>query len=181
MRKYFSKDLRVAAQEIVNGIRKEFEIQLENIKWIDNVTRLSVRNKLKAIYTHIGYPDEIMDNAKIENYYKNLNIDENSYLSSILNIKVFQTDCAFNQLHKPVNKTDWITHANLAIVSASYSPYENSIGKHFTKAIEDIFFNQLSDLQNFQQAFSKGTSSQQTVKYSISFDFFILEINVLFI
>lgn len=130
MRKYFREDSKAAALEMVNGIRKEFELILNEVKWMDEETRKSALNKLKSMSTHIGYPDEIMDNTKIEKYYENLEIDENNYLSSVLNMNVFGTDYAFNKLRQPVNKTDWVTHARPAVVNAFYSSIENSIRKN---------------------------------------------------
>jgi len=127
VRKYFRQDSKAAALEMVNGIRKEFELILNEVQWMDEETRKSALNKLHGMSTHIGYPDEIMDNSKIEKYYENLEINENNYLQSVLNMNVFGTDYAFNKLRKPVNKTDWVTHARPAVVNAFYSSIENSI------------------------------------------------------
>jgi len=127
VRKYFRQDSKATALEMVNGIRKEFENILNEVNWMDDETRKSALNKLHSMSTHIGYPDEIMDNAKIEKYYENLSIDPENYLSSVLHMNVFGTDYAFNKLRKPVNKTDWVTHARPAIVNAFYSSIENSI------------------------------------------------------
>lgn len=149
VRKYFRQDSKATALEMVNGIRKEFEIILNEVDWMDEETRKSATNKLHAMSTHIGYPDEIMDNSKIEKYYENLEIDENNYLSSVLNMNVFGTDYAFNKLRKPVNKTDWVTHARPAVVNAFYSSIENSIRKteipishYFSRTIDnsDVHF-----------------------------------------
>lgn len=129
MRKYFREDSKAAALEMVNGIRNEFELILNEVKWMDDDTRQSALKKLNAMSTHIGYPDEIMDDAKVEEIYENLEIDENNYLSSILNMNIVVTDYVFNKLREPVNKTDWVTHARPAIVNAFYSPIENSIRK----------------------------------------------------
>lgn len=129
VRKYFKEDSKRNALEMVNGIRKEFEKILNNVDWMDDETRVSATKKLHSMSTHIGYPDEIMNNEKIEDYYRNLEIDQNNYLQSVLNMNVFGTDYAFNKLRKPVNKTDWVTHARPAIVNAFYSSIENSIRK----------------------------------------------------
>lgn len=137
VRKYFRQDSKALALEMVNGIRREFEEILKDVNWMDDKTKQSALNKLHSMSTHIGYPDEIMDNSKIEKYYENLNIDENNYLSSVLNMNVFGTDYAFNKLRKPVNKTDWVTHARPAVVNAFYSSIENSI----RKSIETIYIN----------------------------------------
>lgn len=129
MRKHFKEDAKATALEMVNGIRAEFNKILEKVEWMDEETRMAALDKAKAMTTHIGYPDEIMDNAKLEEYYKDLEIDPERYLESVLNMNVFGTDYAFNKLRKPVNKTDWITHARPAIVNAFYSSIENSIRK----------------------------------------------------
>lgn len=129
VRKYFREDSKAAALEMVNGIRHQFEKILNEVEWMDDETRKSALNKLHSMSTHIGYPDEIMDNKKIEEYYKDLEIDSENYLTSVLHMNVFGTDLAFNKLRKPVNKTDWISHARPAIVNAFYSSIENSIRK----------------------------------------------------
>ncbi|XP_055296722.1 neprilysin-2-like [Sitodiplosis mosellana] len=127
VRKYFRHDSKAAALEIVHEIRKEFELLLRKVNWMDDETRKSALNKLKVMSTHIGYPDEIMDNAKIEKYYENLKINENNYLQSVLNMTIFDTDFEFGKLRKPVNKTDWVNFAHTAVVNAFYSVPENSI------------------------------------------------------
>lgn len=139
VRKYFRQDSKAAALEMVNGIRREFENILKEVNWMDDKTKESALEKLHSMSTHIGYPDEIMDNSKIEKYYENLTIDENNYLTSVLNMNVFGTDYAFNKLRKPVNKTDWVTHARPAVVNAFYSSIENSIRMYF----KDVFFSLL--------------------------------------
>lgn len=127
VRKHFQEDAKRTALEMVNGIRKEFEKILKQVPWMDEETRAAALNKVHAMSTHIGYPDEIMNNQKIEEYYENLEIDPNNYLLSVLNMNVFGTDYAFNKLRKPVNKTDWVSHSRPAIVNAFYSSIENSI------------------------------------------------------
>lgn len=129
VRKHFKEDAKRTALEMVNGIRKEFEKILKEVPWMDEETRAAALNKVHAMSTHIGYPDEIMVNQKIEEYYENLEIDPNNYLLSVLNMNVFGTDYAFNKLRKPVNKTDWVSHSRPAIVNAFYSSIENSIRK----------------------------------------------------
>lgn len=127
VRKYFQRSSKDAAVEMVREIRKQFEIILSEVKWMDDTTRAAALDKVKAMSTHIGFPDEIMDNMKLEEYYKGLEINPDTYLESVLKMNVFGTDYAFNKLRKPVNKTDWVTHARPAVVNAFYSSIENSI------------------------------------------------------
>lgn len=129
VRKYFKQDSRAQVLEMVNRIRTEFEIILENVDWMDNDTRRSAIDKLHVMSNHIGYPDELMDNAKIEKYYEHLEPNENSHLSFALSINTFYTKLAFGMLREPVNKNDWETLLPPFIVNAFYSYDENMIRK----------------------------------------------------
>jgi neprilysin len=112
---------------MVNSIKEEFEKILKTVPWMDDKTRESALKKVKLMTTHIGYPNELMDDKKLIEFYKPVNIDENKYLESVLSINIFGTDRAFKKLREPVNKTDWITHSRPAVVNAFYSSIENSI------------------------------------------------------
>lgn len=134
VRKHFQQDSKASALDMVNRIKVEFEKILKTVPWMDDITRVSALAKVKSMVTHIGYPDELMDDQKLIDFYKNITVDENKYLESILKINIFGTNRAFNKLREPVNKTDWITHAKPAVVNAFYSSIENSIRK-----FEDYF------------------------------------------
>ncbi|XP_055373967.1 neprilysin-2 [Condylostylus longicornis] len=127
VRKHFKEDAKSIAMEMVNGIRQVFKKILQEVAWMDESTRTSALIKLEKMTTHIGYPNELMDDSKIENYYKELDIDPQRYLESILNMSIFGTNFAFGRLRSHVNKTDWITHAKPAVVNAYYASLENSI------------------------------------------------------
>lgn len=129
VRKYFHSDTKAAVLDMVNRIRDEFELILKEVTWMDEKTRRIAVAKLKAMTAHIGYPNELMDNQAIEKYHKNLEIDENDYLTSILKLNKFNTGHDFSFLHKPVNKSDWRVdpHAHAATVNGFNSRFENSI------------------------------------------------------
>ena len=127
IRKHFQKDSKAAALDMVNRIKVEFEKILKTVPWMDETTRKAALAKVEKMTTHIGYPDELMDDNKLIEFYKTVTVDENKYLESILKLNVFGTDRAFKKLREAVNKTDWITHAKPAVVNAFYSSIENSI------------------------------------------------------
>lgn len=130
IRKYFREDSKRAALDMVNDIKSVFVDILKKVDWMDEVTRVSALEKVSTMATHIGYPDELMDDAKIAEYYKDLEFQPDStYLNTILYMNKFGTTKAFKKLRIAVNKTDWITHSRPAIVNAFYSSIENSIRK----------------------------------------------------
>ncbi|KAK9888869.1 hypothetical protein WA026_001089 [Henosepilachna vigintioctopunctata] len=140
VRKYFNENARQNALEMVRDIRAEFESILRNVDWMDDETKKNAINKAKSMATHIAYPDELLDDHKLEEFYDNLELDEHNYMRSILNLTLFGTQFSFKRLRQPVNKSDWITHGRPAVVNAYYSSIENSI--QFPAGIlQGVFFN----------------------------------------
>lgn len=129
VRNFFKKDSRDIALEMVDVIREEFQDILKSVSWMDETTREASLEKAKKMTAHIGYPDELMDDKKLIEYYENLTVDESKFFDSMVRISQFESDKTLETLRKPVNKSDWETHANVAIVNAFYNPAENSIRK----------------------------------------------------
>lgn len=127
VRKFFNGKSKQHAIEMVDQIRQEFRKVLIKNSWMDPITKIAAAEKLNGISTHIGYPDELLDDKKLDEYYKDLEIDPHNYFMSILNINKFYMNYEFNQLRKPVNKTDWIAHSSATVINAYYSFEENSI------------------------------------------------------
>ena len=163
IRKYFQQDSKATAIEMVDNIKKEFEINLKNVAWMDKTTKDAALDKLKSMSTHIGFPVELMDDKKLIEFYQDVDIDENKYLESILKINIFTTNRIFKKLHEPVNKTDWTMHANSAEINAFYSSIENSIRK--SKDISMIFILNLIvfNIKKSLLVFYKDNSSQLIV------------------
>lgn len=128
IRKYFKPEAKQTAAQMVEQIRIEFKDFLKENKWMDAKTKLAASNKVDAIITHIGYPDELYDDRKLEEYHKAIEINSTNYLVSILNINKFYMNYEFDSLRKIVNKTDWISHSSPTFINAFYSFEENSIG-----------------------------------------------------
>jgi len=138
--KYFDEKSKSTALEMVTEIRKQFNIILENIDWMDDDTKLRAKEKANAMVEHIGYPPELLDMKKLTDLYDGLELDSADFFGNGLNMTVFGTNYAFSKLREKVNKTDWVRHGNPAIVNAFYSPLENSI--QFPAGIlQGVFFN----------------------------------------
>lgn len=97
---------------------------------MDEKTRANALEKAADMTSHIAYPDELLDDKKLDEFYEGLELSSADYLGSILNLTIFGTNFSFGRLRKPVNKTEWITHGRPAVVNAFYSSIENSIRKY---------------------------------------------------
>lgn len=127
MRKYFNDASKQHAEEIVENIRSSFIDMLHKVTWMDAKTKGAAINKAKALIAHIAYPKELTNKTKLEEYYKSLEMHEDEYLMNALRLNKFKTEYALRDLYKPVNKTDWLSHATPAMTNAFYSALENSI------------------------------------------------------
>ena len=138
--KYFDAKSKSTAQEMVTEIRKQFEIMLDHVDWMDDGTREKAKVKARGMVEHIGYPSELLDMKKLKDLYDGLELDSVDYFGNGLNMTVFGTNFAFSKLREKVNKTDWVRHGNPAVVNAFYSPLENSI--QFPAGIlQGVFFS----------------------------------------
>ncbi|KOX75065.1 Membrane metallo-endopeptidase-like 1 [Melipona quadrifasciata] len=127
VRKYFKEDAKKNAVEMVADIRQEFTEILKKVDWMDEETRKSALDKAASMTSHIAYPDELLEDKKLEQFYEKLELTTDNYLEGILNLTLFGVEYSFSKLRKPVNKSDWVTHGRPAIVNAFYSSIENSI------------------------------------------------------
>ena len=57
-------------------------------------------------------------------------ISPGGFYTSILNVNLYKTDFDYKRLREPVNKTEWISHGNTAVVNAFYHHVENSISEY---------------------------------------------------
>ncbi|XP_047105420.1 neprilysin-2-like [Schistocerca piceifrons] len=126
VRRYFNKAAKEAALEMVGDIRREFLRTLRQLDWMDEGTRKKALEKAKSMVAHIAYPDELLDDRKLDHFYEKLEINPTLYLESMLNVTKFLTNYTFSQLRQPINKTEWIIHKTTD-VNAAYDPAENSI------------------------------------------------------
>lgn len=103
IRKHFNQESKKNALEIVNLIREEFEEILKKVSWMDEKTRATALVKAKKMVTHIGYPDELVDDKKLIEFYKNVNVDEEKLLESVLSLNIFENDRTYEKLRKVVS------------------------------------------------------------------------------
>lgn len=130
-REFFDKNSKKVALEMVDDIKVEFAASLANLEWMDPKTREEANKKLKAMETLIGYPEELENDAFLDNYYKDLEVVENEYFESSLKLQMFLSELAYKQLREPVIKDDWKKWAKAAQVNAFYNKALNHIRKSF--------------------------------------------------
>jgi len=125
VRKYFNHQSKEIAEEMTNAIKNRFEAILNSMKWMDEATRFSAKLKVKNMLTIVGYPKELMDDSQLIEYYEPLNINENNYFESVLNIWSFETNNSLKKLREPYIKSDWKNWYGAAAIDAYYDMTKN--------------------------------------------------------
>ncbi|XP_046675412.1 neprilysin-2-like isoform X2 [Homalodisca vitripennis] len=127
VRKFFDKTSKRLASGIVEKIRQETSMLIKEVDWMDQQTRKQAEYKVSKIAQYIGYPDELLDNRKIEELYDGLVLNKNCFFEASFDMARWYDQYNFRKLREAVNQSDWKTHSQVATANAWYSPIENSI------------------------------------------------------
>lgn len=96
---------------------------------MDITTRKAALEKIDAMDVYVAYSHELFEDDKINDYYKELEINDGSYLDTAFNISLFYTKQYYSSLRKLVDKNDWTSKKNTAVVNAYYYSNKNLFGK----------------------------------------------------
>lgn len=151
VRKYFKKSSKAEAVEMINNIKDEFEKTLNAVDWMDDKTKEAAKLKLKKMKYQIGFAEELMDNSKLLELSTkyNLNIDQDEYFESSLNIRSASMRHKFEIYRTAVDKTNWIKFVTPISVDAFYYVDENTM--KFPAAIlqGEFFSNERPQYMNY--------------------------------
>ncbi|XP_033212286.1 neprilysin-2-like [Belonocnema kinseyi] len=140
VRKFFNKESKKSAEELAANIEQQFKKILKEVDWMDEKTKRNALVKLESINNLIGYPDELFDNKKLDEFYMKLEITPDDYLQAVLNMTIFLKDKLSNQLRYPVKRLDWTSHSAIAFGNTVYKKEENSISIYAGRQ-QDIFLH----------------------------------------
>ncbi|XP_044277182.1 endothelin-converting enzyme 1 isoform X2 [Varanus komodoensis] len=125
VRATFAEDSKAIAEEMISEIKMAFEESLESLRWMDEETRRSAREKADAIYNMIGYPKFIMDPKELDKVFSDYDATPDQYYENVMHFFNFSARVAADQLRKPPNRDQW--SMTPPTVNAYYSPTKNEI------------------------------------------------------
>lgn len=105
IREAFHLESKPKAQIMIDEIRKAFQDNFVNLKWMDNDTRNLAGDKAATITDLIGYPDFILNPKELAKKYEGLVIDENDYFGNNLRVSQYSLKKNLEKFGKEVNKT----------------------------------------------------------------------------
>lgn len=74
VRTYFDENAKKKAEELVSDLKSTFRIMLKKIDWMDQATKSKALEKVNAMDSHVGYPQELLDDNVLEKYYSSVRI-----------------------------------------------------------------------------------------------------------
>ncbi|WP_299175915.1 M13 family metallopeptidase [uncultured Chryseobacterium sp.] len=137
--KYFPAEAKAQMVELIDYLKKSFEVHINGLTWMSSTTKEKALTKLNKFTVKVAYPDKWKDYSKLQiiseakggTLYKNL-----------LNITEWQYNKDLAKIGKPVDKSEW--GMTPQTVNAYYNPVNNEIV--FPAAIlQPPFFNPQAD------------------------------------
>ncbi|CAH0625284.1 unnamed protein product [Chrysodeixis includens] len=97
-------------------------------KWMDDNTKLATYRKIIDMKTLIGFPDWLLEDGKLEEYYEGIVIDPKKHLENMININQVKTKKVLNRFRDGNNFT-WATDPTE--VNAYHTFQENTISESY--------------------------------------------------
>ena len=114
---------------MVDVIQNQFIKVIKSVPWMDEKTKSGALKKVETFVNIIGHSSELLNDEKLIEYYKSLEIKEHEYLDSLLQSNLFKFKNHAKKFRAKVNKSEWDSHPKIAVANAFYEQWENSISK----------------------------------------------------
>ena len=114
----YGKEGKDKSQAMIQEIESQFHLNLAALSWMDEKTKEQAQRKLSKMNNKIGYP-------KVWRSYDGLKADRKSFLKTLENAAVFNTEYELNKIGKPVDPNEW--GMTPSAVNAYYDPQRNEI------------------------------------------------------
>jgi len=133
--RHFQAESKDRMDIMIQNLVKAYEVSINNLEWMSDVTKQQALDKLHKFTPKIGYPDKWID-------YSNLEVVAGDLMANIRAGANFEYNREIDKLDKPVDRTEWAMTPQT--VNAYYSPVMNEIV--FPAAIlQPPFFNVHAD------------------------------------
>ncbi|GJM60621.1 M13 family metallopeptidase [Persicobacter diffluens] len=118
VKEVFPEEAKSMLAAMIENVREVLGERITKLEWMGDDTKAKAQEKLANINVKIGYPDKWKS-------YADLEIDQTSFLQTIINSNKFDYYDMLNDLGKPVDKSKW--GMTPQTVNAYYSPTNNEI------------------------------------------------------
>ncbi|KAJ8664528.1 hypothetical protein QAD02_006190, partial [Eretmocerus hayati] len=125
VRTYFDDRKKNVAEKLLFQITDQLLHLIKKNTWIDDTTKISIWDKLSKLKSLIAYPDILLDNSELDQFYKNWEINTQSFLKTQLNMNKIR-EANFYKYMKNLSKSYW--HDEVVDVTTAI-PYFDQISQ----------------------------------------------------
>lgn len=115
---YFKPDAKVRMDQMIENLRKAFEIRINGLEWMSSATKQKALEKLHAFTPKVGYTTKWQT-------YDGLKISRSTYFQNLRNAAIWSYNENIGRLGKPIDRTRF--GMTPPTVNASYSATMNEI------------------------------------------------------
>ena len=99
-RKVFKTESKSQVVEMTRYLRRAFKQILEKLEWMDEETKAEAQKKLQKMGQYIAYPDDYLEQDKVEAIYQGLDLKEDTYFANAIALGSHMTKYYTPQLVK---------------------------------------------------------------------------------
>lgn len=118
--KYFPSATKAKAEEMVQNIKAELKIRLEQNSWMSEATRKQALKKLDKMQIYVGYPEKWIDYSKVT-------IKRDDYFGNLVRLNQWQNRRDFDKFGKSVVPELFTGLSQPTEVNAGYNQVGNRI------------------------------------------------------
>lgn len=150
VRRFSDKKSRNLAKSITKAIQNQFVETLKRASWMDDESRETSIETIRAINFIFGYPDELTNDTFINEYYNDLDLQKTDlFLDSVFRAQRFLKDQEIIKLSVPLNLEDWTNFVWIATgAGVDFSKY---VYKHRFRMLTDFFSSPFWFLLSFTE------------------------------
>ncbi|KAH9645100.1 hypothetical protein HF086_005645 [Spodoptera exigua] len=109
---------------MIDELKDSLARLIKQAKWMDDNTKIATYQKIIEMKSLVGFPDWLLEEGKLDEYYGGIDIDAKTHLENIININQVKTRKVLNKFREPNNIT-WATDPTE--VNAYHTVRENTI------------------------------------------------------
>ncbi|KAE9555968.1 hypothetical protein FO519_000824 [Halicephalobus sp. NKZ332] len=126
VRSFFHEEDKASALEMIENLKTSFKETLAENDWMEESTRKYAQEKASEMSSLIGFPDFVLNDTALDEYYENLTIVEGEPYSTVTQKMIQWAQYkAFRRLKEEVDRNEF--EKSSAEVNAFYSSVKNGI------------------------------------------------------
>ena len=97
---HFPESSKAQMLDLIENLRASFKDGIDNLEWMDDVTKVQAQDKLAKFNPKIGYPDVWTD-------YSDLKVDRNDLLGTVKSAAIWGWNDNISKLGQPIDRDEW--------------------------------------------------------------------------